>query len=266
MENKLTTRFKLNLASTIVILIAVLHHVSLIKETRPLVTSLYIALFAATAYLKVNSVLHLTLLMALWYLISFLLPDSIPRLGFIYFAILFGLSVIGIRSFKDVKNPLSWFTKGDLSRVIWLWTVLISLASAAALIIWAFWSNNLGAGEQMLKGLTGIPKPVILFLGAPIFALLNAFSEEVIYRGVFQEAAERARFPALWVLVLQASGFASIHFSSGFPNGFIGYAMTFVYAIALGMLRLKTRGLLAPYVAHVCADLVIIYFLCFKFL
>ncbi len=191
-----------------------------------------------------NSAIHLTLLMVVWNLAYLVLPRYIANLSFIYFAIVFGVSVIGIRFFKEVKNPLNWFTKGNLSKTVWIWVAIVSVTSALALILWAFWSDNLGAGQRMVKDLAMVPKPLIFLVLAPFFALLNAFSEEVVYRGVFQEAAERARFPWPAVILLQASGFASAHFLAGFPNGFVGYGMTFVYAVALGILRMKTKGML----------------------
>ena len=64
-------------------------------------------------------------------------------------------------------------------------------------------------------------------------------------------------------MILQASAFAILHFAAGFPNGIAGYLMTFVYGLILGYLRERTGGLLAPYVTHVVADLVIGYFLYF---
>ena len=91
---------------------------------------------------------------------------------------------------------------------------------------------------------------------------MNAFAEEVVYRGVMQEALSRVFKQKSIVLVLQASTFAAIHFAVGFPNGFLGYLMVFVYGFVLGYLRVRTNGMLAPYLAHVIADLAIGYFLC----
>lgn len=99
-----------------------------------------------------------------------------------------------------------------------------------------------------------------------MFSTLNAFAEEVVYRGIFLEAALQARIIPIIAVLLQASAFAAIHFQAGFPNGFAGYFMTFVYGTALGILRYETKGILAPFITHIMADLVILYFLYFKFL
>jgi membrane protease YdiL (CAAX protease family) len=57
--------------------------------------------------------------------------------------------------------------------------------------------------------------------------------------------------------VLQAASFALLHFVSGFPGGCWGLAMTFVYGLMLGTIRRRAQGMLAPWLAHVCADLTI---------
>ena len=43
----------------------------------------------------------------------------------------------------------------------------------------------------------------------------------------------------------------------GFPSGLIGMAMVFVWGIALGILRVRSGGMLVPIVTHIAADLVI---------
>lgn len=62
-------------------------------------------------------------------------------------------------------------------------------------------------------------------------------------------------------IIFQASLFASAHVAGGFPNGKIGYAMTFIYAILLGCMRSRTKGLLAPIIIQIIADSTIFIFL-----
>jgi membrane protease YdiL (CAAX protease family) len=130
--------------------------------------------------------------------------------------------------------------------------------AAAALILWAFSADRMGAWASVLKDYQGVPRWFLYGIGVPVFALLNAATEELIFRGVLLEAL-RTRFPKhlVFSLLLQASAFAAAHYWAGFPNGKLGYLMTFIYAITLGYLRIHTRGLLAPFLAHFTADVVI---------
>ncbi len=105
------------------------------------------------------------------------------------------------------------------------------------------------------------PLWIVLALAIPAFAFVNAFAEEVVYRGILQESLSNTFAAQPLVFLLQGSAFAAIHFASGFPNGFMGYGMVLIYGLMLGYLRWRTKGILAPYIAHVVADLCIGYFL-----
>jgi len=160
--------------------------------------------------------------------------------------------------FPFLRPQFSWFRLGKPDQVSWLLVILTSLISALALILWALWSDYLGIASSMLSTFRHVPPWFMLLVGIPGFALLNAFSEEVVYRGVLQDALEQnfGERQSL-ILIAQASAFAAAHYMGGFPNGKLGYLMTFVYALMLGYLRDRSRGLLAPYLAHVAADYVI---------
>jgi len=91
-----------------------------------------------------------------------------------------------------------------------------------------------------------------LALGAVGFVLINAFCEELIWRGVIQ-----SRLTALLserdAIVVQALSFGAQHVH-GFPRGAAGVLLASVWAIGLGMLRRRAGGLLASILAHVVAD------------
>ncbi len=186
------------------------------------------------------------------------LPSVLYRIPTAPFLVPFVLSLLVCAPFAVLRKELGWARWGKPDQVAWLLVVLTSLISALALVLWALWTDYLGIASTMLSTFKQVPFWFMLLLGIPGFALLNAFAEEVVYRGVLQHALE-ARFGERQKLILasQASAFAAAHFMSGFPNGKIGYLMTFLYALMLGYLRDRTRGILAPYVAHVAADLVI---------
>jgi uncharacterized protein len=94
--------------------------------------------------------------------------------------------------------------------------------------------------------------PTELALGAVGFVLVNAFCEELIWRGVVQ-----SRLTALLserdAIFVQALSFGAQHVH-GFPRGVAGVILAGVWAIGLGMLRRRSGGLLASILAHVVAD------------
>ena len=186
---------------------------------------------------------------------------SIPASNF---SVPFLLSTLVIWPVGPARATLRWVSAGKIDRVSKIFIVLTGVFSSVALILWAIWSDNLGIGLSIMKGMSHTPKWIIA-AGIPVFALVNAISEEVAYRGVLQEALQNVWGHRLGlVLVLQASAFAAAHYAVGFPNGKLGYLMTFGFAWMLGFLRSRSNGILAPYLAHIVADLVIGYFLFFK--
>jgi membrane protease YdiL (CAAX protease family) len=60
------------------------------------------------------------------------------------------------------------------------------------------------------------------------------------------------------VVVIQAALFGAMHYPKGaIPNGFVGLGLTFVYGIALGVVRYRSEGLLAPWIAHTITDIAV---------
>jgi len=58
-------------------------------------------------------------------------------------------------------------------------------------------------------------------------------------------------------VALQAVSYGLQH-TQGFPSGPLGVTLATIYGLVLGVVRLKANGLLAPWLAHVVADLTII--------
>ncbi len=186
------------------------------------------------------------------------LPSWLYRLPTAPFLVPFLLTVLCCLPFGNLNAQFSWLRIGNPDQVSWLLVALTSLISALALILWALWTDYLGIASTMLSTFKQMPFWFMLLVGIPGFALLNAFAEEMVYRGVLQDALEKKlgdRQPL--ILISQASAFAAAHYMAGFPNGKLGYLMTFAYALMLGYLRDRSRGMFAPYIAHVFADVVI---------
>ncbi|MGZ3694498.1 MAG: CPBP family intramembrane glutamic endopeptidase [Bdellovibrionota bacterium] len=195
---------------------------------------------------------------ALYFGPIFIFPNfiwSVPAGGFLASLLLTSICLLPT---PWLKPAFTWARRGSLDQTTLALVILTSFISVIALGLWAMWSNYLGVGSAMMKGMRSTPSWLLLGIYIPVFALVNAFSEEVIYRGFLQEAL-RKRFPQKirLVLAMQASAFAAAHYRAGFPNGKLGYLMTFSYAMMLGYLRERSEGMLAPFLAHVVADFMI---------
>jgi membrane protease YdiL (CAAX protease family) len=168
------------------------------------------------------------------------------------------LTVLVCAPFARLRARFEWLRVGKHEQITWFLVALTALVSALALVLWALWTDYLGVATQMLASFKTAPRWFSILIMVPGFALVNAAAEELVYRGVLFDALEEGWGGAPWALLtLQASAFAAAHYAAGFPNGRLGYLMVFVYALMLGYLRRRTGGIVAPYVAHVCADAVI---------
>ena len=85
--------------------------------------------------------------------------------------------------------------------------------------------------------------------------MVNAAAEEAAFRGIVQGAVGEA-IGARAALLVQAVAFGLLHIQ-GFPSGLTGVLLAATYGLAIGALRNHTGGLLAPWLAHVAADVVI---------
>jgi len=124
--------------------------------------------------------------------------------------------------------------------------------STATLVIFSWYNPpRLGTGARVLEGMG----PGSLVTAGVAFAAVNAFVEEVLFRGVVQQ--HLAGILGNWPAVLtQALAFGILHLN-GYPYGAVGVTLASVYGLILGALRLRSGGLLAPWLAHACADAVI---------
>ena len=130
-------------------------------------------------------------------------------------------------------------------------TVIVSIA---ALILWTMLTQpDLRRHLALLKAIPFWAYPFV----AIGFAFLNAAMEEAVFRGIMLEALDSALGERGGSISLQAVSFAAFHYPSGFPNGVLGFLMVLVYGVMLGLIRRRSEGMIAPWVAHVAADLTI---------
>lgn len=162
--------------------------------------------------------------------------------------IMHGKEVFGLLSLGKIKDVK-----------IWLAIIFVSIVSSISLVLWGVWTDDLGVGAAIIIELKKHSLFLILAI-VPIGALINAIVEETVFRGIIQTELSNI-FTNSTAILIQALLFAAFHYAWGFPNGIIGFGMTFVYACALGVMRHKVKGLIAPIIAHTIADSTISIFL-----
>jgi membrane protease YdiL (CAAX protease family) len=139
------------------------------------------------------------------------------------------------------------FTTAD----IWMVVGVVLTSASALLVFFRVAPPRLGTGASLLTTLT----PGSLVIAGLAFALLNALVEEVLFRGAVMH--HLGDLLGWWTAaVVQAAAFGMLHLN-GYPYGPVGVALAAVYGLMLGAMRLRSGGLLAPWIAHVLTDLVI---------
>lgn len=170
--------------------------------------------------------------------------------------ILWALALLGFVLAGRVNAALrpspSWCARGSVPLG---WTALVGGVTPFALTAWVLLLRpDLHRVTDAYAPLLDQPLPLLLAVGVA-FALLNAAVEELIWRGVILDRLEPVFGPRT-AIVLQAASFGAAHLI-GVPGGVVGALLAGIWALMLGALRRYARGLLAPYLAHVVADLAI---------
>lgn len=167
-------------------------------------------------------------------------------------SLVLGIAVLWLagRRVESLNPTMPWLRWGRMTGEI-PWLILaVAVVSSVALVIWAKAVHPAYAGPY-LESLHHRPL-VLVSVGILGFALVNAVCEEAVYRGVFQSelTSTVGRAPAI---IIQAVCFGLVHVS-GYPSGGTGILLATVYGLLIGLLRYRSQGMLAPYVAHVLAD------------
>jgi hypothetical protein len=198
---------------------------------------------------------HLALLAGLLLCAAAALPGAWWPLPLV--AALVGYEVAG-RGFPSLRRPTSWLQAGRITTGTWVLIVGIAAISGVALVVWAATADP--DWQRYRSNFPDLPRPVLI-LGALAFSVVNAAAEEAAFRGVVQGVLGEAIGVRAAHLV-QAAAFGLLHIQ-GFPSGFPGVLLATTYGLALGALRSHTGGLLAPWLAHIAADVVIVSVLLF---
>ncbi len=142
---------------------------------------------------------------------------------------------------RFIDKPMSW------GRLGWISALCITLGTLAFLL--AF-------GQAPLDRLAGV-LPLLPFV--LLFAALNSFSEETLYRAALL-APLRNAVGGSQALLLTAALFGLWHFY-GVPYGVLGVIMSGVLGWYLGKSMLETRGLFWAWFIHFWQDVAIFAFI-----
>ncbi|CAJ0783769.1 CPBP family intramembrane glutamic endopeptidase [Ralstonia chuxiongensis] len=102
------------------------------------------------------------------------------------------------------------------------------------------------------------PVPAIILAGVAFYCL-NAITEELAFRNIVYGQLTVAGLSIAYVIAAQALAFGFLHWH-GVPGGVPGIVLSATYGLVQGVIRHKSRGLLASWLSHVVADLIIFAF------
>ncbi|MEZ4663936.1 MAG: CPBP family intramembrane glutamic endopeptidase [Caldilineaceae bacterium] len=136
----------------------------------------------------------------------------------------------------------------------------------AWLVVGPFWALLLtllfffGTAAMTGTRLSELPRVLPWLPVIVLFALLNAFGEEFVYRAapLSQLAHVVGRTQAIW---LTAVWFGLGHYYGGIPSGPVGALMAGGIALLYGKALVETRGILLPTLMHMVTDVAIYLFL-----
>ncbi len=238
--------------SIIVIAVILLSIVPFSLKISIWVAVISLLLVAAAVFSRDSQSLHLSLFTAALIVLPYLLPSLRTWPYALLIPILCYAAVVLM--VPNLRRSILWLRIGRFGKDMIFLVVAIGVISGLALYAWyAALKPDLGMQLGHMPAM-----PVWLFPMAGLaFAIGNAAMEEFAFRGVIMQALDSAAWPGIVSILIQAWLFGAMHFLQGFPRGGWGLAMTIVYGIMLGGIRRRSQGMLAPWVAHVFADLVI---------
>jgi membrane protease YdiL (CAAX protease family) len=190
-----------------------------------------------------------SLFMLLCYLFR-LLP--LPALSFLLIIpIVFYTGIV--LTVGPIRRTTTWLMWGAVTPRLVVGSIVVVAVSSTALVAWyLFLHPDITVFTQFIPA-----RPLWqLLIGGLGFALLNATVEEVIFRGIVWDGVEEIVSNRWGILLIQAVFFGTAHFQ-GVPNGIVGACLAFIYGIMLGVIRMRSRGLLMVTITHVFADIVI---------
>ena len=142
---------------------------------------------------------------------------------------------------------------GTVNKSLMLVALVLGLISVGVLLAWRGLVD-----PQLLGGLSpyGGGSFLLIAIGGLGFAFVNAVVEELYFRGFLQAALSESPDSVHAPVVLQALFFGFMHLAPhSVPHGISGVILTGIFGLVLGYLRTASKGLAAPILAHLIADL-----------
>ncbi len=248
-----------SLAPTLITLVTVLFIVgfpflSLIERPGivfPIFTGSLVLLFVLALIFDSPRSIHIiliTLLNVIW-LWTEIWPSQWP------FHFLFPLVVyaIAVALVPSLRKTVGWLHVGTFDRPVRYLVLLTVLFSSFALVVWFLLIE-----PDLSRFLMVIPNwsPALLILTGLGFALVNAMIEESMYRGILMQVLDSVLGAGNLSIIIQAIAFGLVHIK-GIPEGWVGVGLATIYGLMVGFIRRCAQGMLAPFIAHVFADVVI---------
>ncbi len=154
------------------------------------------------------------------------------------------------------RFPVRWLVRGEIGAAVMPWVAAIAVAAGAALVAWWLLARPDVSDLTLASGLRhAVAHPAVLAVALLGWSALNAVAEELFFRGALQHALT-ASLGRTAGIAAQALTFGLIHYR-GFPRGWSGVVLATTFGLMVGALRQRAGGLLAPWLAHVAADVVI---------
>ncbi len=185
------------------------------------------------------------------YLASILLGSAYSQLSFGAAILLYLLATWRVPRLQGEQPWLRW---GQFRPTVQALCLAVAAGAGLGLFLWHALAKPDLSDLNRFVPQVGLP---VLILGGLLFSMLNAAVEEIAYRGILLDALRDVGLPIALAIGLQAAAFGSIHIA-GFPRGWTGVGLATVYGAALGAIRIRAAGMLAPWIAHVLTDLVIV--------
>jgi membrane protease YdiL (CAAX protease family) len=173
----------------------------------------------------------------------------------LWFALGLGGYLLICNGVRWLHGTLGWLRAGLFARDVVLLTIVSVLLAGTALIVW-FMSVRPNVTD-IIETFVLKWNVLLLILGGLLFSMVNAAVEEGAYRGIIMDALDKSIGSGTACLILQAAAFGTVHIH-GFPRGRIGVGLAFVFGLLMGLIRRRGEGMLAPWIAHVCADIIIV--------